>query len=157
MDVDDLADLNEEAAQRLVTRLLAQFEATRQETERLRRRAIGIHKMIEGVVEMFPAAEDLLPEDFDDDAEPRPRGAQAVERVLGEHPGSRFAVSNVVELLRERGWMPNSTNPSNAVRTALERLVEAGIIEKTRLAEGGPVMYGYPKPKPAYDYGEEPF
>ena len=106
--------------------------------------------MIAAVIEMFPAAEDVLPEDLDDDDEPRPRGAEAVRRILAETPDRWFSVQQVLAALVHRGWGPESSNPANATRTALERLVEAGVIEKMRSTKG-PVIYKYEKPD------EEPF
>lgn len=151
----DLAQLDDDAAETLVAQLVAQLTATRAEEDRLQRRAVGIRKMIDGLVEMFPATEDLLPENLDDDEEPRPRGAEAVRRALDEHAGEWYAVPHVADLLARRGWLPNSSKPSNAVRTALERLVEQGDIEKGRSTEGI-VIYRRPEP-PKYDTGEEPF
>lgn len=152
MDVD-LTKLDENVAEQLAVQLLTQFEDARQEMDRQERRAAGIRKMIDGLIELFPAVEDLLPEDFEDDREPRPRGAEAVRRVLEEHKGSWFLVGAIVQMLAQRDWLPNSTKPANAVRTALERLVESATIEKSR-TDGGAVIYMFPNP-PAYD--EEPF
>jgi hypothetical protein len=151
----DLAQLNQDDAKGLVAQLLAQLAEAREAVERSERRATGIRKMVDGLVEMFPALEDLLPEDLDNDEEPRPRGAEAVRRVLADRQGDWFTVTHIVGLLDKQNWMPNSSNPANAVRTALERLVDTGGIEKNRSTTGA-VIYRYLLP-PSPDDQEEPF
>jgi hypothetical protein len=147
----DLSDLDEERATELVTQLLGQLLEARETVEQFERRAAGIRRMISGLVEMFPALEDLLPEDIDPEDEPRPRGTDAVRRVLSDDAGKWYGVTGVVHLLEQRGWVPESSNPSNAVRTALERAVEAGYVKKGRSTEGGVIYSVNP-----YD-DEEPF
>jgi hypothetical protein len=147
----DLAHLDEAQAIELVTELLAQLAQGRIAIEDAERRVAGTRKMIEGLVEMFPAAEDLLPDDLDDDEEPRPRGTEAVRRVLADRVGDWYAVPQIVDMLNRRDWLPVSSNASNAVRTALERAVEAGVLKKSRAAAGGPVpvgtvIYSFPPP-----------
>lgn len=149
----NLSDLTDEAARETVEQLLIQLDHTRRAVELQQRRAAGIRKLIDGLVEMVPALEDLLPEDLDDDEEPRPRGAEAVRRILVDKAGVWCAVAGVVDMLDRKGWTPQSTNPANAVRTALERLVEAKTIEKSRSTEGA-VIYRHPK---SGGYDEEPF
>lgn len=156
MDLD-LTALDESEAATLALRLLSQFEEAREVTRASERRAAGIRKMIYGLVEMFPAIEDLLPEDLDDEDRPRPRGAEAVLRVLEDDAGTWFTVSSVVAMLSRKGWLPDSSNPPNAVRTALERLVDRKAISKSRSTDEN-VIYSV-KPPPAYVGGgdEEPF
>jgi hypothetical protein len=132
----DLTNLDAKSATELVRQLLEQLRDARTAVEESKRRAIGIRKVIDGLVEMFPAAEDVLPDDFDDGKPPRPRGAEAVLRVIAEKPGSWYTVTAVVRMLHERGWMPESANPGNAVRSALERLVETNMALKGRSTEG---------------------
>lgn len=157
MDLD-LTKLSDDAAKGLVVELLTQLEDSRQAVERSQRQAVGIRKMIDGLVEMFPALEDLLPEDLDDEEDPRPRGAEAVRRILADRKGNWFAVPAIVDILDRNNWMPESSNPANAVRTALERLVEREVIEKGRSTEGV-VIYRHPQPPPPRvgGYDEEPF
>jgi hypothetical protein len=166
-DLTSLTDLTEDEAIEVAQKLLAQLEGEAAKVEAGERRMAGIRKWIDGLVEMYPAVEDELPEDFDDAEQPRPRGAQAALRVLMDRPGKAYSVSNIVETLDQYGWAPQSSNPANAVRTALERLVKDGKVWKGKSSRGtGEVIYGYPDPntkKPAtaasdYDqYGEEPF
>lgn len=150
----DLANLNETRATELVVELLHQCAEAQEAVERSQRRAAGFRKMIDGLVEMFPAVEDLLPDDFDSE-DPRPQGAKAVHRVLLDRANTWLTVPMVVDDLGQRGWLPNSSNPSNAVRTALERLVEREGIEKAR-STAGAVIYRVSQPPEELD-DEEPF
>jgi hypothetical protein len=147
----DLTGLDDEAAAQLLSDLLKQLAGEREEAQRAERRAEGIRKVIDGLVEMFPALWEMLPEDLDGDEETRPRGSEAVRRVLLENRGDWFTVGGVVGLLGQQGWGPTSKSPANAVRTALERLVERDDIEKTRSTKGA-VIYRLPEPD-----SEEPF
>ena len=78
-----------------------------------------------------------------------------------------FTVMQMVEALDERNWLPDSQNPPNAVRAALERLVTANDshVEKGKY-NNGTVIYRYhdeaiqahsPKPVSGYGFDEEPF
>lgn len=157
----DLSTLNIEQASYQLTRLLEQLTEARLIIENGQRRAAGIVKMAEGLVELFPSLEDLLPEDLNADEPPRPRGAAAVLRTLiSDAEGQWLTVGEVVGLLNRRDWLPQSSNPNNAVRTALERLVESKKIEKARSQGDNAVIYRFQPPKgdANYDqYGEEPF
>ena len=157
-------EMSEEQAATSIAELLRQLSDARHTVEAGQRRVAGIRKVIDGIVEIFPALEDLLPEDLDETETPHPRGSDAVWRVMSA-PGAStrwLTVNAVVNLLAERDWMPRSSNPANAVRTALERLHESGAIEKTRSTESQ-VIYRWTPPVTDsggnnYDnYGEEPF
>ncbi len=149
----DWANLNEQRAAELVGELLDQLRESRDAVDRHQRRAAGVRRVIGGVVEIFPALEDMLPEDIDPEEGPRPRGTEAVRRALDEHPGTWFRVAGVVEMLRINTWLPESSNPANAVRTALERAVEAKVAKKSRSTDGA-VIYSSVQPDPN---DEEPF
>ncbi|MBV9920250.1 MAG: hypothetical protein JOY78_05250 [Pseudonocardia sp.] len=154
----DLAALTDETSVDAVLELLVQLEEAQQLHEAAGRRVGGIRKMIEAVVEVFPVAEDVLPEDFDGDEEPRPRGAEAVRRVLQDNEGKWYGVPAVVNMLERRDWMPRSSNPANAVRSALQRLYDAGTVEKGKSAAGGGVIYMFPATGGGgYNDDEEPF
>ena len=148
----DLGKLDEDSAAVAVVALLAELATARTNMESWQRRAAGLRKMIDGLVEMYPSTEDELPDDLDEDEAPRPRGAEAVRRVLEMNVGKWYPVSAIVHLLGQQGWLPASSNPSNAVRTAAERLVELDAIKKDRSVKGE-VIYQF-----ATIYGdEEPF
>jgi hypothetical protein len=147
------------------------------------RRASGLQKIISGYVEMFPELEDeddrtvrfVTARASEAEAAPQtgnaPKGAEAVRLILQDHPNVEFYVSELVEMLRERGWLPESDNPANAVRTALERLhgSSENDISKQRYTNGK-VKYMYDRDRdrdrdpdpPPVSYGaghedEEPF
>lgn len=148
----DLSNLNDDQAMMLGSQLLVQLEEAKVEVERAQRRATGLRKVLDGLMEMFPAIEDMLPEDLDGEEDFRPRGAVAVNRVLEAAPTLWFSVDAVLRELQNRRWEPESSHPSNAVRSALERLVEGEIIEKSRSKEGV-VVYKVKTP----NFDEEPF
>jgi hypothetical protein len=55
--------------------------------------------------------------------ESRPRGAEAVERLLVEEHGRWITVQDLAARQIERGWSPVSSDPVSAVRAAANRLV----------------------------------
>lgn len=151
----NILDLDDESAPRAVEDLLAELRGMDAAIESLQRRAGGIRKLIDAVTEMFPAVEDMLPDDLDGQ-QPRPRGAEAVRRVLANDPGKAYTVGAIVNLLREEGWLPDSSNPSNAVRSAAERAVEQGKVARQKTDDN--VYYRVARTEPpAYDDAEEPF
>lgn len=156
VDVIALATLDDQQAAEVVGDLLNELATTRDEVDTLSRRIVGIRKLIDGLIEMYPATEDLLPPDLDDDEQLRPRGAEAVRRVLEDRPTHWHAVPTVVDRLDAWGWTPESSNPPNAVRSALQRLVDQGLADKGRSAEDGAVVYRL-KPRSAPDMDGEPF
>jgi hypothetical protein len=154
--MQDFATLTEDEAMDAAVALLEQLSDARLIEESAHRRVVGIRRILDGLVEMFPALEDLLPEDLDEDEPPRPRGAQAALRALGEVPGTWFTVPMIVSNLSVRGWEPASSNPANAVRTALERLVKTGAIEKGRSTQSE-VIYRQPPPPAAEAVTDDDF
>jgi hypothetical protein len=52
----------------------------------------------------------------------RPRGQEAVRRVLADSPGKWWTVGSVVKEMEHRDWLPDTEAPMPAIRTALERL-----------------------------------
>jgi hypothetical protein len=116
-------------AEEQIKTLGAQLKEAAKTADEANRTVAGITKILQGYAEMFPE----LAEDIDEitagittsgeDGNLRPRGGEAVRLILQESPGEWFRVSELLPLLRNRGWLPESENPANAVRTALERLV----------------------------------
>jgi hypothetical protein len=82
----------------------------------------------------------------DDDT---PRGAEAVLRVLQVNENASFSVAQMVAALESRGWLPESEggDPANAVRTALERVLNRNPGVK-KLRKAGAVAYRYNEPEP---------
>jgi hypothetical protein len=85
-----------------------------------------------------------------------PRGADAVRLILQDEPGVLWLVSALVLELKDRGWLPDSDNPANAVRAALERLTSADDSDVYKERRGHNVYYVYdPDRAPSLPYGEE--
>ena len=163
MDVDE--------AKKEVVRLINEWEVQQESAQEATRRAAGLQKIVAGYMEMFPELEEyvgaIVKSLTESQAAPseqgQPKGAEAVWRILQGLPGELVLVSELVEMLKGRGWLPESDNPANAVRTALERLYanseETDVVKGTR---GNNVAYGYfpdreAPPRGGYEYGEEPF
>jgi hypothetical protein len=142
------------------------------------RNAVAARAIVSGYVEMYPDLRPQVERIFGGELaalerlvaateaeKVRPRGAEAVSLILQEKPGEQFAVSELVKGLRDRGWLPESENPANAVRTALERLVadSTADVRKHRYRTGRgtySVSYSYDPDTEGEDYsdfGEEPF
>ena len=128
---------------------------------------VGLTKIINGYVEMFPELARLVDRDALSaplDHDETPRGAEAVRIILQDQPNVPWLVSELVNALDSRGWLPESTNPANAVRTALERLVAAPESDVVKGTRSGKVIYSYEPDRitdpPPYYRGnddEEPF
>jgi hypothetical protein len=132
-------------------------EAHRAEVQRLERRLDVLRRLIDGYVELFPelaqavgqrpsvptnitSAPPTLP------AEERPKGQEAVRRILEDSERRAFTVPEVVEELRKRGWLPPSEDPSAAVRAALTRLTSTHPHGYQKGRHQGTVIYGYRLP-----------
>jgi hypothetical protein len=93
------------------------------------------------------------------------RGSAAVLSVLQVEEGRWFTIHELVEEMGQQGLLPNSANPANAVRTAVERLVKSPDTNVWKgPVHGGVMAYRYhepgsePEPKASsYAYDEEPF
>lgn len=131
--------------------------------ERAVRHAAGLNQIIAGYLRMFPELEDdpMIEQVTLFTAEGAPRGAEAVRIVLQDSPSEPFLVSELVQALNQRDWLPESANPANAIRTAVERLVKS---EDSDIIKGesnnGSVVYMYAPDRaasrPTYS-DEEPF
>ncbi len=85
-----------------------------------------------------------------------PKGTDAVRQIMQERPDHDWYVSELVNELRERGWLPASDNPASAVRAAVERLLKVDDSDIYKHVLEGKVVYRYaPDDAPSYD--EEPF
>lgn len=121
--------------------------------------------IIQGLLRRFPELADEEPEAGGDLWEPqqgdRPRGADAVLSILQVAENEKFTVQQMTDELARRNLLPDSDNPENAVRTALERLkaAENSGVFKGRF-QNGRVFYTYSEPPPmppSYNNDEEPF
>lgn len=151
----------------LLSNWTTELQAQRRRQAESARKISAIEKIVAGLLEMFP---DLAGEfDFEpgssSEAGGVPKGAEAVRIILQEHPNDWFYVSELVDKLRLRGWLPESDNPANAVRAALERLLTADDSDvQKRRDHSDKVVYSYrpddapdPGPPAGYSYDEEPF
>jgi hypothetical protein len=73
-------------------------------------------------------------------AEPRPRGKEAVRRLLEASPRREWTVNDVRLALVSRGWLEDNERASKATRTNLARALRAWPEEIRRLDTG---RYGY--------------
>lgn len=109
-------------------------------------RVAALNKLIEGYRELFPDLEaDDSPGEVVADDPDRPRGVEAVVRVLQESPGKWFTVRLMTKELEQRQWLPTSADPESAVRAALAR-AHAGDevhIDKGRGKKTGQITYRY--------------
>lgn len=146
----DLGSLTDEQACAEVENLLAQWEAAKAERTALDRRCEGIRGMIAAFAVMYPAVESLVGSHSSWllQSENRPRGAESIRLVLMENPGVGLTVGELLRSLQQRGWLPESDSPANAVRTACERLVANGEPFGKRRDRDGAVVYLYRPPEP---------
>lgn len=164
--------MDAEQAEPQFRKLVAEWSQQRSLADTATRQAVALDKIIRGYIEMFPQFESVFEdEDFlplGAESVPTPRGAEAVRLILQSRPGYNWWVTELVEALRSRDWLPDSDNPANAVRTALERLLASPESDVTKHKYEGKVVYTYDpdrdpdapvrNPAPAgYDPAEEPF
>lgn len=150
-----------------VERLSKELIDQRRIADTANRAAAGLTTILRGYGQMFPELETVLdaagvsadePVAGEDDG--TPRGAEAVRRILHATPTRWWLVSELVAALNERGWLPASDNPANAIRTAVERLVNTSDSDVLKGRKDGKVAYAYmpDQAAPGYDFsGEEPF
>jgi hypothetical protein len=118
--------------------------------------------IIQGLLRRFPELRDEAPTsdlEWDIKVTEGPSGAEAVLQILQVDEGQFYTVRQMVTALDERGWLPQSENPPNAVRTALERLrAQNNGVEKA-YNEHGVMAYWFREPEQEKGYGfdEEPF
>lgn len=117
----------------------------------------GTTLIIRGVLQMFPELETGDEFEWGDPLAPFQgralTGAEAVRAVMVSEPMQWMTVRAVLQRLEEQGWLPQSDNPPNAIRAALERALAQGDgIEKGKSEKAGAVVYRY---NPSLQ--EEPF
>jgi hypothetical protein len=185
--MDGVEPMEKDEAEALVNRLGLEFQVQTDRISQATKSAVALRKVLLGYGEMFPTLMPLVQEYFDGAAQwappsvepvatgswipnafatPPPRGAEAVHLILQECPNVEFRVSECVAELRKRGWLPDSNNPANAVRAALERLVtnsDESDVVKIVDPHSGYVAYAYQPDRirdsdgGGYGFDKEPF
>ncbi len=158
--------MNLEEARDLLRRCQREREEAREQVKTGQATIESTRLIIEGVLHRFPELSEDEHEwgDLSWDIEGKPRGDMAVLSILQVAENEPFSVHEMVEALENRGWLPESANAANAVRTALKRLKsnpESGV-EKDRYSNGT-VFYRFverPSTSPTptgYGYDDDPF
>ena len=150
--------MDEAMAKAMVSEFGAELVRQRAVAESATRQATGLIQIVSGFIEMFPGLVDGLDEPVAIELslrghsramevfgleEDTPTVGEAVRRLLQSHPGTTYFVSELVQYLRERGWLPESDNPASAVRAALERLVNIKANDVNKATVNGKVAYYY--------------
>jgi hypothetical protein len=132
-------------AAEIATQLAEALEDAASIIEQQSRRAKGAVAALNGLFEMFPELKQGLDQTTADEPDDgTPRGQEAVKRVLADSPGRGWTVSGLVEELYHRGWQPNSRDPANAVRVALERVVASDPAQfRKESGDIGGTLYSY--------------
>ena|SRR5579862_8231293 len=139
-------------------RVLAQVQA-----QAARAKSESATLIIQGLLRRFPELREEAPvadRDWEIKVTDGPTGADAVLQILQVDEGQGYTVREMVAALEERGWLPQSENPPNAVRTALERLRAQNIGVSKGRNRHDVVTYWFNEPDPpkgGYGYDEEPF
>jgi len=106
--------------------LLGEYREVDQQYFTIMRRREVLKKMLDGYIELFPELKQLTRSNSDESPPSatvdRPRGQEAVRRVLVESADHWWTIGEMVAELKRRDWLPDSDNPASAVRTAMERL-----------------------------------
>lgn len=133
--------LTEEWARQQIGELLPKLALARRIVEDAERHISGIRQILQGFVIVHPDLADEIPAELllTGPAVSNPVGGEAIRLVMRTSLGGAFTVSAMVDELRNRGLLPKSDNPANAVRTALQRLVDRGEVHKH--AAQRPVRY----------------
>jgi len=154
-----LTDVNLEEARQLLRRCQEDRQRAKEAVQAAQATIESSQLIIQGILKGFPELADDEKEwgDLWEPEHERPRGAEAVLSILQVDENKWFSVMQMVQSLTERNWLPDSENPPNAVRAALERLVAAdgNSVEKGR-TKTGTVVYRYHEEEPP-SFDEEPF
>lgn len=136
-----------------------QVESARAQTE-------SATLIIQGILRRYPELRDEASTadwDWEIKVSDGPGGADAVLQVLQVNEGQTYTVREMVDALKNLDWLPQSDNPPNAVRTALERLRKQNKGVSKHYDNFGVIVYVFqepPEPKdagPGYGFDEEPF
>jgi hypothetical protein len=119
--------MNQAEARQILEALRGELESAVAKRTDLEKREAAIRKLIDGYLELFPGLashQTLMPLPAPV-VSLRPRGQEAVLRVMEDSVGKWWTVGTMVHELEKRGWLPESEQPANAVRVAMERVVTA--------------------------------
>ncbi len=137
--------MNIKEAARALEQAIADMEHAEEDWVTAKARMEGMRQVARGILTAFPELRQHLTDcervELRLDDSLRPRGSAAVKEILESRPNQALTVAEIVADLDERGWLPASDNPSNAVRVALERLVDGRRFFKRQGDDGNPVRY----------------
>jgi hypothetical protein len=105
------------------------------EYDGLGRTITHLNQVIEGLVGLAPDLASSPPTVLDDENSGAthntlPSTVEAVVAAVGESKGQWMPVKSVVAILRNRGTLPQGRTPESAVRAALRRAADQGLIQK---------------------------
>jgi hypothetical protein len=140
--------------------LLREYDEVAQRVRDDIKRRDVLNNLIRGYIQLFPEFRDLANSErvvpgagveevtisgravgtVDD----RPRGQEAVRRVMVDSPGKWWTVGAMVKELEHRDWLPDTEAPAPAVRTSMERLAASPHYAITKdKGKSGAVTYRY--------------
>jgi hypothetical protein len=150
-------DMNKEDSRRQFEAIMSEYRDLQARLTEGRARQTALYALLNGYMDIYPEFRDVMVvsnsqssvdknSTFEGLQAEKPRGQEAVRRVLQENPGRWFTVTGMVDELTSRGWAPDSDVPASAVRTALERLANQpeSVIRKGRGEKTGAVTYSVP-------------
>jgi hypothetical protein len=139
--------VDRDEAKRILDSTASEFDRVFTQWNELGRQMEGLRQIKAGLLKVYPDLVSEPPNPLTDEdvwTGDKPKGASAVGVVLAETPGKWFSVSMMVRELDRRGWLPESDNPANATRAALERLIAANPdVRKDTGTKTGQVVYAY--------------
>ena len=116
--------MNRDQARELAKQLTEEIELANRKANQYIERAQGANDVLSGLLRMFPDLdEDIKDRNRTEPGVDRPRGQEAVRRIMVDAPGKWWTVKDLVRELSTRGWQPDARNPMTAVRAAAERVV----------------------------------
>jgi hypothetical protein len=135
--------LDEGEAERLFSKLSIELDDIREDRYALARREAGVVKMLDALADLYPS----LAQAHEDAVAVRPDAgggaktiADGVEALLEELPDHWFSTMDFVHGLVERNWLPTSRDPEAAVRAALRRMYEKGLLVRQQI-DGRTLQY----------------
>jgi hypothetical protein len=123
-------------AEQLHHSLRTEFEQIVDQLTRLTERRDALLQVMSGLETLFPEMRAGTTENEPLELKsPPPRVIRdGLELIFREDEGETwFTTGNLVEELRNHGWLPESSDPESAVRAALRRLLERGVVARRKL------------------------